>query len=91
MFPLNCSSQKEFWEVLGVLGVLFWEVLGWGCCLESALGLHWAGGGGVPHGMQTEAKREKAGYSMGMERHEKSTGNRARKPDGERVNRSVAT
>ena len=58
-----------------------------GVCLGPALG--W--GGGVSHGMQTEAKREKAGYSMGMERHEKSTGNRARKPDGERVNRSVAT
>ena len=56
-----------------------------GVCLKPALG--W----GLPHGMQTEAKREKAGYSMGMERHEKSTGNRARKQDGERANRSVVT
>ena len=44
----------------------------------------------VPDGMQTEAERGKAGFSMGMERQEKSTGNRARKQDNVRMKRSVA-
>lgn len=41
--------------------------------------------------MQTEAKRDKAGFSMGMENQEKSTGNRARKQDSLRMNHSVVT
>ena len=54
--------------------------------------LPWACTGlGVPDGMQTEAKRDKAGFSMGMENQEKSTGNRARKQDSLRMNHSVVT